>query len=182
MVDFCVLTYGSLDCAFNNAGIIGAVGPIVDIDDAAFERTIAVNLKGVWLSVKYEIMAMTKGRGGAIVNTSSGVTEFCTPGMSVYGSSKGGVDVITRTIAVEWGPRGIRVNAVQPGNIGTPMMFGALKQETVDKLAEANPLRRIGAPEDVGRAAAWLCSPQSSYVNGETIKIDGGISRQWIQF
>lgn len=181
-IDKTVAAFGQLDGAFNNAGTVGAIAPITEIDVEDFDRTIRLNLRGTWLCMKYEVEAMLKSGGGAIVNTSSGVTEFCTPNFTVYGASKGGVDTITRTTAVEWAPKGIRCNAVQPGNIGTPMMFGALSQDMIDNLAAANPLRRIGTPEDVGELVTFLCSDAAAYVNGETIKVDGGISRQWIQF
>jgi NAD(P)-dependent dehydrogenase (short-subunit alcohol dehydrogenase family) len=173
--------HGRLDCAVNNAGMVGAIAPITDLTAADWDRTMYLNARGTWLCIKHEVEAMRE-TGGAIVNTSSGVTEFCTPNFTVYGASKAAVDTITRTVAVEWGPRGIRCNAVQPGNIGTPMMFGALTRDMIDKLGAVNPLRRIGTPEDVGEVVAFLCSDAAAYVNGETLTIDGGLSRQWIQF
>lgn len=172
-VDLC----GKLDCAFNNAGIEGAVARFHKYPDTVWDRIIQVNLKGTWLCMKYELRQMLKQGKGAIVNTSSTAGHVGSRGrMSAYIASKHGVLGLTRTAAVEYGAKGIRVNALCPGAVQTPMterLLGA-DDERLERLAQWTPMGRFGTPEEIADAAVWLCSDAASYVNGLALPIDGG--------
>lgn len=176
MVQEAVRTYGRLDCAFNNAGIEGAAAPIVDNTEENFDRVIGINLKGVWLCMKYEIPEMLKQKGGAIVNCSSiaGLVGF--PGITPYVASKHGVVGLTKTAALEYAKSGIRVNAVCPGVIRTPMIerFTGGKAEAEAQLTAGEPVGRMGAPEEIAEAVVWLCSDAASFVTGHPMVVDGG--------
>jgi NAD(P)-dependent dehydrogenase (short-subunit alcohol dehydrogenase family) len=169
--------YGRLDIAFNNAGSEGKFAPITELTEADFDSVVGVNLKGVWLSVKYEIEAMLlHGQGGAIVNTSSFLAEGATVGSSVYSASKGGLIAMIRAIALEYGPRNIRINNILPGAINTPM-FGRLGGPTSSAaLAAFTPLRRVGSPGEVGDVAVWLSTDEARFVTGQSILVDGGLT------
>ncbi len=175
-----VETYGRLDCAFNNAGIEGGVKPTIDCTEEEFDRTIAVNLTGVWLCMKYEIQQMLSQGGGAIVNTASvaGLVGF--PGLPDYVASKHGVVGLTKTAALEYAKSGIRVNAVCPGVIQTPMVErGAQLSPGFDELAVSmEPVGRFGQPAEVGEAVVWLCSDAASFVTGHPMVVDGGLVAQ----
>lgn len=175
-----VETYGRLDCAFNNAGIEGGVKFTVECTEAEFDRTIAVNLTGVWLCMKYEIQQMLSQGGGAIVNTASvaGLVGF--PGLPDYVASKHGVVGLTKTAALEYAKAGIRVNAVCPGVIQTPMVErGAQKAPGFDEMAlTMEPVGRFGQPSEIGEAVVWLCSDAASFVTGLPMAVDGGIVAQ----
>ena len=176
MIAACLERFGGLDCAHNNAGISGAAGTIPSIDLEGFERTLRVNLTGVFLCLKFEIPAMIEGGGGAIVNTASGAGLIATPLMSPYAASKHGILGLTKTAAVENARTGVRVNAVLPGSIETPMLEAsfALGPE-VEKMIRANqPGGRFGRPEEVAEAVVWLCSDRASFVSGESMLVDGG--------
>ena len=180
MIQMVVMEYGRLDCAFNNAGIEGEVVRTADVTEEDFDRIMAVNLKGVWLCMKYEIQQLLAQGGGTIVNTASAAGLVGTHSMPVYGASKHGVVGLTRTAAVEYGRKGIRVNAVAPSVIRTPMVergFTAfpLFVETSERV---NPMRRLGEAEEVAQAVVWLLSVQSSYTNGAVITVDGGFTAQ----
>ena len=172
-----VQTYGRLDCAFNNAGIEGQGGDTHKCSEENWARVIAINLTGVFLCMKAEINQMLKqGGGGAIVNTSSGAGLAGVRGMPAYVASKHGVAGLTRAAALEYGRHNIRVNAVCPGPIRTPMM-GRLLQNRPDaeqRFARSEPLKRLGEPEEIGEAAVWLCSDRASYVTGLPMPVDGG--------
>jgi len=169
-------TLGPLDAAFNNAGIMGACKPITELTPEDFDTVIATNLRGVWLLARAEIRAMiASGRRGSIVNTSSFVAEAATAGMSAYAPSKAGLNALVRTLALEVGPQGIRVNNVAPGVIRTPMSDG-LSVETYQALADHSALKRLGKPEDVAAVAVWLCTDEASFVTGQTILSDGGFA------
>jgi NAD(P)-dependent dehydrogenase (short-subunit alcohol dehydrogenase family) len=169
--------FGRLDCAFNNAGIEG--GPpgtrLHEYAEDVWDRVVNVDLKGVWLCMKYEITAMLLAGGGAIVNTSS-IAGLVGGGNSAYVASKHGVVGLTRRAALEYGPAGIRVNAVCPGSIRTPMLERLFRAapEREGLLVEQAPLGRLGQPEEVAEAVIWLCSDAASFVTGHALVVDGG--------
>ena len=169
--------YGRLDCAFNNAAVEGAIARMHQYPDQVWDRIIGVNLKGTWLCMKYELRQMLKQEKGAIVNTSSTAGHVGSRGrMSAYIASKHGVLGLTRTAAVEYGAQGIRVNALCPGAIRTPMtdrLLGA-DPERAERMAQFIPMARFGTPDEVAEAAVWLCSDAAAYVNGLALPIDGG--------
>jgi len=169
--------FGRLDIAFNNAGVEGAWVPLVDQTEENWDYVHNINLKGLWLSLKYEIQQMTKqGSGGAIVNMSSvaGVKGF--PGAGVYVASKHGVLGLTKSAALECAGAGIRVNAVCPAVIETPMADRAFTDPQFAKAVLAqHPLGRFGKPVEVAEAVLWLCSDKSSFTTGQFIAIDGGL-------
>ncbi len=185
LMEKCVEAYGRLDYAFNNAGV-GPDGkriPLVSIancPEEIWDQTVDTNLKGVFLCLKYEIQQMMKqGYGGAIVNTSSGAAvkpgaDFC-----AYNSSKAGQNNLTRSAALEGGPFGIRVNAVSPGPIQNTLLWEYLTGTTpgeADRIVVQLPLKRIGLPEDVAEAVIWLCSDKASFITGQCLGIDGGLT------
>ena len=175
LINRAVETHGRIDCAYNNAGIEGVSAPLHEYPEEDWDRVIEINLRGVWLCMKYEIAQMLKQGSGAIVNTSSGGGLLGSPGMSAYGVSKHGVTSLTKTAALEYGPAGIRVNAVCPGLISTPMHHRiAATDPGYEQKAMSTPLGRAGTSEEVAEAAVWLCSDASSYVNGINMVIDGG--------
>ena len=163
--------YGRLDAAFNNAGDGHMPTPLADIKVEDFERAVRVNLTGVFLSMKYEIPAMLRSGGGAIVNMSSTAGLNGVKGIAGYVAGKHGIIGLTKTAALDYAQLNIRVNAIAPG----PILIHRLKQlKSRDQVASAVPMRRIGEPEEVAYTAAWLCSEQASFITGATIPIDGG--------
>jgi NAD(P)-dependent dehydrogenase (short-subunit alcohol dehydrogenase family) len=176
LVERTVASYGRLDCAFNNAGINQENAPAAELDEELWDRTIAVNLKGVWLCMKYEIPAMLAGGGGAIVNTASVVGLSGRRDTPAYVASKHGIVGLTKATALDYGKRGIRVNAVCPGTIRTAMYVRRLGDDPeVDaRLAAATPIGRIGTGGDVAEAVVWLCSDAAAFVTGHSMVIDGG--------
>lgn len=176
-VDLAISTYGRVDCAFNNAGVEGATAPTADYDESAWDQVISVNLKGVWLCMKAEINAMLRSGGGAIVNTSSIFGAAGSWNMPAYIASKHAVVGVTKAAALDHAQQGIRVNCVQPGSIKTPMLMERFLAEHPDMeevLIAAHPIGRMGAPDEVSNAVAWLCSKQASFVTGVSLPIDGG--------
>ncbi len=167
---------GRIDCAFNNAGIEGEQGATQDCTEANWDRVLAINLKGVWLCMKAEIPAMLKQGGGAIVNCSSiaGLVGFA--GIPAYVASKHGIVGLTRTAALELARSNIRVNAVCPGVIQTPMIdrFTHGEAQIQQQLVAGEPVGRVGKPEEIADAVLWLCSDASSFVTGQAIAVDGG--------
>jgi len=174
MVAATLEAFGSLDCALNNAGMTGPMGPIQSVGLDDFERVIRLNLTGVFLCMKHEIPAMTAG--GAIVNMASGSGMVPTPGLSPYCASKHGVLGLTRTAAVENARTGIRINAICPGSIDTPMLQASMSIDPrVEKMVLAGqPGGRLGTPEEVAEAVVWLCSERASFVTGHSMLVDGG--------
>jgi NAD(P)-dependent dehydrogenase (short-subunit alcohol dehydrogenase family) len=170
-----VETWGRLDCAHNNAGITGAAGPLHEIDRQGFDHTLATNLTSVFLCMKHEIRSMLEQGGGAIVNTSSGAGVLATPGLSPYCASKHGILALTKTAAVENARRGIRVNAVCPGTIDTPMLRSVMQSNPqMEKLIRsAQPGGRFGEAAEIAEAVVWLCSDRASFVSGESMLVDG---------
>lgn len=181
LVSRTVEAYGRLDCAFNNAGIAGAIGTSChEYPDDSWERVMAVNLKGVWLCMKHEIPQMLKQGGGAIVNTASIWGLVGAPGASAYVASKHGVVGLTRAAALEYAPHGIRINAVNPGTIRTPILapFIAAIPDFESLMTARHPIGRIGMPEEVAEAVTWLCSDAASFVIGQNLPVDGGYTTQ----
>lgn len=180
MVATTIKSFGRLDYAFNNAGIEGVTAITHECTEENWEKTIGINLKGVWLCMKYEIQEMLKQGKGAIVNNASiaGLGGF--PGSPAYVASKHGVLGLTRTAALEYAKSGIRVNAVCPGVIQTPMIdrFTGADQETVKQFESMEPIGRMGQPEEVAEAAIWLCADAASFVTGNAMTVDGGWGAQ----
>ena len=175
-VDAAVQGYGRLDCAVNNAGITGAGGAIPDLDLEQWNRTLAVNLTGVFLCLKYEIPVMRESGGGAIVNMASGAGLIGVPGLPHYCASKHGVLGLTKTAALENARSGVRVNAICPGSTDTPLLRGAMSADPqLEKMVLSTiPSGRLGRPEEIAEAAVWLCSDRASWVTGESMLVDGG--------
>ena len=176
MVDKTISTYGRLDYAFNNAGIEGTSAITHECSEETWDKTIGVNLKGVWLCMKHEIPHMLKLGKGAIVNTASiaGLVGF--QGLPAYTSSKHGVVGLSKTAALEYVKQGIRVNVVCPGVIKTPMIdrFTGKKKEAEQQFENMEPIGRMGQPEEVAEAVIWLCSDAASFVTGDSLAVDGG--------
>lgn len=170
--------YGRLDGAFNNAGVEQRNKPLTELSLAEWDRAIRVNLTGVFLCVKHQILAMLKTGGGAIVNTASTAGQVAFPGVSEYAASKHGVIGLTKAAAVDYGRQGIRVNAVLPGATKTDMIARLLEQPDfaamADKVLARHPLGRFGEPSEVGEAVAWLLSDRASNVTGVSLAVDGG--------
>ena len=180
LISTAVRTYNRLDCAHNNAGIEGASASTIDCTEENWDRVIDINLKGVWLCMKYEIPQMLRQKGGAIVNTSSVAGFVGFRDMPAYCASKGGIIALTRAAALEYAARGIRVNAVCPGVIRTPMVERVTggKQESEAQFIGLEPAGRMGTPEEVAEAVVWLCSDAASFVMGHPMVVDGGLVSQ----
>jgi NAD(P)-dependent dehydrogenase (short-subunit alcohol dehydrogenase family) len=178
MIAAVVDTYGRLDCAFNNAGIAGwqvdAVGKrTAEWSEEAFDRMIAVNLKGVWLCMRHELPQMQAQGGGVIVNTASIAGLAGLPTSSAYVAAKHGVVGLTKTAAIEYAEVNIRVNAVCPGYIRTPMTEPGMRLRGEAILGQT-PFKRLGNPEEIAEMVLWLCSERASYVSGAAYNVDGG--------
>jgi NAD(P)-dependent dehydrogenase (short-subunit alcohol dehydrogenase family) len=170
-----------LDFAFNNAGLDETVGPILEKSDETYEQIFNTNVRGVFLSLKYEIAAMLKTGGGAIVNTSSVAGSIGFPGAALYTASKHAVIGLTRATALEYASQGIRINSVSPAAIETAMLerfAGGLNTEFHGKLAGMHPIGRTGRAEEIAKAVVWLCSPEASFVVGHDLLVDGGFTAQ----
>ncbi len=176
MVEFAVSRYGRLDCAVNNAMRGMPAVPLADISPEDWDQVMAVNFRGVFLSMKYEIAAMVENGGGSIVNIGSGNEHTAEPGLSWYLSAKQAVYGMTKVAALDYAAKGIRINAVAPGPMWTPALRERAAQDAghAARRAAHVPLGRIAEPEEVAQAVLWLCSPASSYVLGHTLAADGG--------
>lgn len=179
MVQTAVQQFGGLDYAFNNAGIEGELASTADYPDAAWQKVIDVNLTGVWRCMKHEIPAMLQRGSGAIVNNASilGLVGFA--GAPAYTAAKHGVVGLTKAAAQEYATQGIRINAVCPGFIETPMVMergvrAATDTAMYQQLVSLHPMGRLGKPEEIAEAVLWLCSPQASFVTGYPLTVDGG--------
>ena len=170
--------FGRLDCAVNAAAIEGERGPLHEVDDATFDRIIAVNLRSIFLCMKHEILAMlAAGRGGAIVNIASTNSFRPQPHQSAYTASKHGVLGMTRNAAVDYGAQGIRINAICPGAIDTPMLRAAMERrgrQPEEVAGRLSLLGRFGQPDEIAQACLWLCSDESSFTTGHALAVDGG--------
>ena len=170
--------FGQLDCAVNNAGVEHLHMKLAEHDDDEFDRTIAINLKGVYLCMKYELKAMLKPGHGVIVNLASLAGLGGAPGLGAYVASKHGVVGLTRTAALEYAKRGIRVNAVCPSFTNTDMVRRMIdKDPKLEQiLNNASPMKRMGEPGEIASAVAYLCSDEASFTNGQALALDGGIT------
>ncbi|MEJ2427823.1 MAG: SDR family oxidoreductase [Deltaproteobacteria bacterium] len=177
MVQKAVATYGRLDCACNNAGVAGTMARLADCSEENWDRTIRINLKSVWLSMKYEILQMLNQGQGVIVNTSSAAGLVGLQGWSPYVASKHGVIGLTRSAALEYAQANIRVNAVCPSIINTGMAesFTGGDQRVEAYILGQQALRRMGTPEEVAAAVLWLCSEEASFITGHALTVDGGL-------
>jgi NAD(P)-dependent dehydrogenase (short-subunit alcohol dehydrogenase family) len=180
LVDHAVKTYGGLDMAFNNAGVEGDVAPLVEQTEANYDAVMNVNVKGVWLSMKYEIPRILERGGGAIVNCSSVAGLIGFPNLAIYMASKHAVIGLTKVAAIEYSAKGIRINAVNPAVIDTEMVDRLAEGLSMKKsdLAPLHPIGRLGRPEEVAEAVVWLSSKKSSFVTGHSLIVDGGFTAQ----
>ena len=172
--------YDRLDCAFNNAGIAGTLANTTECTEDDWDVAMNINLKSVWLCMKHEITMMLKQGGGSIVNTASAAGLVGLPGAAAYAVAKHGVVGLTRTAALEFVTQGVRVNAVAPSFVGTPLTAGVNAQypEFVQKAFALQPIGRVGTPDEIGEAVAWLCSDKASFVTGVAFSADGGYVAQ----
>lgn len=170
-----VARYGRIDCAHNNAGILGGVAQLADVPEDEFDRLMRTNLKGVWLCLKEEIIQMQRqSGGGAIVNTASIAGLRGSAWLPIYSASKHGVVGLTRAAALGYAGDGIRVNAICPGYVDTPMVTNTpLLQE---RAAERTPMGRLATPEEIATAVVWLCSDAAAFMTGEAMVLDGGVT------
>ena len=176
-VDQAVAAYGRIDAAFNGAGIDGEGGKLTaECSLENWDRVIGVNLTGVWNCLRHEINAMLKTGGGAIVNCASSAGIRGAAYCGVYSASKHGVVGLTKTAALEYASQGIRINAVCPGMIATPMTQKPGMGEIIDQLVAVSPLQRIGQPQEIGAAVLWLCGEDATFVHGQAIVVDGAIT------
>jgi NAD(P)-dependent dehydrogenase (short-subunit alcohol dehydrogenase family) len=178
MVDRAVGEFGRLDAAFNNAGVMARIAPTADSTREDWDRVIAINLRGVWSCMKHELRQMVLQGSGAIVNNASVGALTGNPGIGSYIASKHGVVGLTRTAALEYIRRGIRVNAVNPGLIDTQIARDVVggDEGAYAKIAENVPIGRAGRPEEIAAVVLWLCGPGASYVVGHALTVDGGMT------
>src|SRR3954453_18568132 len=178
MVDRTVAEFGRLDAAFNNAGVMARIAPTADSTREDWDRVIGVNLRGVWSCMKHELRQMERQGGGAVVNNASVGALTGNPGIGPYIASKHGVVGLTRTAALEYVKRGIRVNAVNPGLIDTQVARDVVagNEQAYADIAKNVPIGRAGRPEEIASAVLWLCSPGASYVVGHALTVDGGMT------
>lgn len=176
LVQFAVSTYGRLDYAVNNAGISGVLAFTHEANEEDWDQVININLKGVWLCMKYELCQMLEQGSGAIVNTASVAGLVGLPNAIPYAASKHGVIGLTKTAALEYASRGIRVNAVCPGYTETAMVAGLREASPVmaRRLEGISPMKRLGTPEEIADAIVWLCSDHASFISGHALALDGG--------
>ena len=176
MVAQTVSTFGRLDAAFNNAGIHVAVAETADAEGSDFDRIIAINLRGIFTCMKHELRQMREQCSGVIVNCSSQSGFVGLPGLGAYTASKHGVIGLTKAAALEYAPRGIRINCICPGTTETPLVRGLVEQEPgrLDAVIKDIPLGRMGREEEIASAVLWLCSPGAGFMVGQTLMPDGG--------
>ncbi len=178
MVEHTVAHFSKLDAAFNNAGIISQPSDTSSLGSDEWERVMSVNLRGVWLCMKYELLQMSSQGSGAIVNNSSMGGLRGAAGLPAYAASKHGLMGLTKTAALEYATKGIRINAVCPGMIDTPMgdhLTGGNK-EALQAMTQIPPMKRFGTSQEVASAVLWLCSAGAGYVTGHGLAVDGGVT------
>jgi NAD(P)-dependent dehydrogenase (short-subunit alcohol dehydrogenase family) len=180
LVEFTVRTYGGLHYAHNNAGVLGQSARLTDCDDQTWFNTVQVNLNAVYLGLKHQIPAILNSGGGAVVNTSSFSGLVAVPFASAYVASKHGVIGLTKAAAVEFGKKGVRVNAVCPGTVRTQMTIERVADNpAIEKaMTDVSPMKRFVEPEEVANAVVWLCSAEASFINGHALAVDGGAVAQ----
>lgn len=180
LIDTTVTTFGRLDAAYNNAGIQSPVAETADASGEEFERVMAVNLRGIWNCMKYELQQMRNQGSGAIVNCSSLGGLVGIAGRGAYHASKHAVLGLTKSAALEYAPKGIHINAVCPGIIHTPMVEEMLRTQpdAMDVLMKLQPIGRLGEASEIASAVLWLCSPESGFVIGHALAVDGGYTVQ----
>lgn len=179
LVRHVVETWGRLDVILNNAGVDNEMAPIVDTSEADFDRVMAVNVKGVWLCMKYAIAQMLQQGGGVVINTASALSLTVLPGSSPYNASKHAVAGLTKTCAVEYGAKNIRINAICPGVIRTPLLENHPNlPELEQSLLPLHPIGRLGTVEEVADVILWLASDKASFVHGALVTVDGGWTAQ----
>jgi NAD(P)-dependent dehydrogenase (short-subunit alcohol dehydrogenase family) len=178
LVEHAVTTHGRLDGAFNNAGLEQCAKPLHELSLEEWDRALRVDLTSVFLCIKHQVMAMLKSGGGSIVNTASSLGQVAIANASEYIAAKHGVVGLTRAAAAEYGRQGIRVNAVLPGIVLTPMISRLVSDPAFaaffDKVKERHPIGRFGEPREIGEAVKWLLSDEASFVNGSAFAVDGG--------
>lgn len=177
-VERTVAAFGRLDAAYNNAGIQSPAREIADVGNDEYERVMAVNLRGIWNCMKHELRQMRTQGSGAIVNCSSIGGLIGLPGRAAYHASKHGVIGMTRSAALEYAAKGIRINAVCPGTVETPMVTEMLagEPEAMKEIMRDQPIGRLGRPEEIASAVLWLCGPGASFVIGHALAVDGGFT------
>ena len=185
VIDTAVREFGGLDVLFNNAGVGGAEGTIVDCPEPLFDRIIDIDLKAVWRGIKLAAPHMKERGGGSIISTSSGAGLMGIPGLAAYSAAKGGVIALTRVAAIELAQSFIRVNCICPGGIVTPILYNSpIREASIDPdslravMTMAHPIPRAGEPEDIANTALWLASDESSFVSGQAIAVDGALSAE----
>jgi NAD(P)-dependent dehydrogenase (short-subunit alcohol dehydrogenase family) len=180
MVNRTVADFGRLDAAFNNAGVQSPAIETADAGSEEFDRVTAINLKSVWMCMKYELQQMRKQGSGAIVNNSSIGGLIGLPGRAIYHAAKHGVIGLTKSAALEYAARGITINAVCPGTINTPMVAEMIAKDpqAMEGIMKMQPIGRLGTAEEVASAVLWLCSPGAAFVIGHALAIDGGFTAQ----
>jgi NAD(P)-dependent dehydrogenase (short-subunit alcohol dehydrogenase family) len=178
LVEKTVHHYGRLDCAVNCAGLFEEGATLAETEEAIYDRIMDVNVKGVWLSMKYQLRQMASQGGGAIVNLSSAWGLVGAPAQGVYAASKHALAGLTKSAALEHAKEGIRINALCPGAVRTPMLARAVAREPAmeKKLRAAHPMGRFAEPAEIANAALWLCSEQASFVTGHELSVDGGFT------
>ena len=174
MVERVLQQWGKLDIAFNNAGIGGAAAATADMEESVFDNIIAVNLKGVWLCMKHALQPMLNQRSGVIINMASALALTVLANQCAYTASKHAVAGLTKAAAVEYAQAGIRINAVCPGMIDTPMLRGSARARAGIDLSAVQPMGRIGTVDEVAAAVLWLASDGASFVTGTLLSVDGG--------
>jgi len=186
VLQLAVEEFGGLDVLYSNAGVGAPEGSIIDCPEEIFDRTVAVNLKAVWLGIKLAAPRIAARGGGSIINTASISALVGLPGQGSYGASKGGVVQLTRVAAMELAPSFVRVNSICPGGIVTPIIYDnpgfaqPMDPEAIEKiLASSQPIPRAGRPLDIANTAVWLASDESSFVTGQSIAVDGGITAEF---
>ncbi|UQA56778.1 SDR family NAD(P)-dependent oxidoreductase [Polyangium aurulentum] len=179
LVDRTVHTFGRLDCAFNNAGVLVFGPSVVDLSEEDFDRMVGVNVKGTFLCMKYEIPAMLRSGGGAIVNCSSVAALVSHAGQAAYSGTKAAIVGLTRGAALDFASKAVRVNAVCPGTVNTPMMDALFADPNIVAYANSlHPLGRVGTPEDVAPLVAFLLGDKARWITGQAFPIDGGFTVQ----
>jgi NAD(P)-dependent dehydrogenase (short-subunit alcohol dehydrogenase family) len=175
-LDKTIEVFGHLDVAFNNAGSEQAITATADLTEEEWDRIVSINLRSVFLCMKYEILLMLKQGGGAIVNTSSGAGVKGFKGQAAYVAAKHGLVGLTRAAALDYASQNIRINAVCPGIIDTPMMdrFSGGTKEGRQRVISQEPIGRMGQPEEIANAVVWLCSEVASFAVGHALVVDGG--------